>query len=391
MQTSGTPQDSFGAGCVLRRTLEWSLLLNQVPDVFGGGPFALQEQTITEWNTLRARIQAGQPCPIGLIYTNRPIWDQHQVLVYGYEAAAIPSTGGALYIYDPNAPHAYGDTGNDFITFRTTADGLSAVTPGDGPDKLAGFFCADYTPAAPPAGLAQHYGRFISWADDPRAWLATVGCKFPLQDFQQLQDLGGSPTDVRATGSPLPRVSVRPRDGALLRELHAPAPFLYQGGAPFTVPDNAWLDRFGGEAAVSLVPDGTLGAFAGPPDEGTLLREWSDEKVYLIQHGQRCWLKTETELSIRGGRPSVRLVPDGGLTNIAVGPEIPPGDPYTEVPLVVELTPDAAASKVLQARLEPRFSGPANGNYVSNQTPHAGEKVQVESIVTMELRRGEVP
>jgi len=69
--------DSLTGGGVLQRTLEWSLLLNNVPAWAGGGPGALLSRTQSEWALLRSRIDSGQPSPIGLIYTGRSVWDQH--------------------------------------------------------------------------------------------------------------------------------------------------------------------------------------------------------------------------------------------------------------------------------------------------------------------------
>jgi len=71
------------------------------------------------------------------------------------------------------------------------------------------------------------------------------------------------------------------------------------------------------------VPDKTINAFAGLPEEGTLLREWSDAKVYRMMSGKRRWVTTPVELQKWGGFPSVRVVPDKALNAIQAGQNLP--------------------------------------------------------------------
>ena len=106
----------------------------------------------------------------------------------------------------------------------------------------------------------------------------------------------------------------------MLRERSSAPIFLYQGGSPFQLPDPTWIARFGGTQAVRLVSDGSLAAFVGLPDEGTLLREWSAPEVFRIMGGQRRWVPNPEELATYGGFPSVRTVPDGALAAIPQGP-----------------------------------------------------------------------
>jgi hypothetical protein len=152
--------DSLRQGGALQRTLEWSLLLNQVPSPIGGAG-ALRSLTSLEWNKVKGFIDAGVPCPIGLIYTGRDVWDQHQILVYGYED---PGNGtGTMYVYDCNYPKPYGDTSHSTVTLDFTGASLVATTPSDETDTLAGFFCTQYMRVSPPRGLATSFGQFVSW------------------------------------------------------------------------------------------------------------------------------------------------------------------------------------------------------------------------------------
>jgi hypothetical protein len=405
--------DSLVGGGVLARTLEWSLILNQVPEPFGGAPELLR-RTVDEWARVRQHIDAGEPWPIGLIYTNRNVWDQHQVVVYGYEALGAGS--GKLYVYDSNAPHEYGqaseysdacgDHNKSEITINFRGPALSGRSPSDNIsdcssraqlDTLAGFFCSDYQPASPPAGLAKSFGQFLNWRDageTDRTWMVTEGTRLPVAGSVELAALGGAAEDIRFPTRLRWSGSLPPRDGALLRERGDDAVFLYAGGAPFHVPDPTALDSFGGEAAVRTVPAGTLQIFVRPPIDGTVLRELSGRKVYLIEAGTRRWLSTRFERAKHGVPASVRLVPNGALESIPLGQDLPPGGPMTTVPDVREMLKANATAAVLAADLVPAFKEPlpAGGNlWVWSQSPEADAVVERGSTITMQFRTGPIP
>ena len=308
--------NSLGQGGALNRTLEWSLLLNQIPSPIGGAS-ALRNRTVLEWNRVKSSIDAGVPCPIGLVYTGRNVWDQHQILVYGYEDAGNGT--GTMYVYDSNFPKQYGDTSHSTVALDFTGTSLAATSPSDFGNTLAGFFCTFYTPVPPPPGLATSFGQFVRWPGDPSSYVTAYGARMPIADAAELAALGASTGDVRGATA-APTSTPRPRDNALLRERSSAPVFLYQGGSPFQVPDPTWLDRFGGSGAVRVVSDGSLPAFAGLPAEGTLLREWSAPEVFRIMGGQRRWVPNPTELDKYGGFPTVRIVPDGALAAIPQGP-----------------------------------------------------------------------
>jgi len=171
--------------------------------------------------------------------------------------------------------------------------------------------------------MSKEYGEFLTWSGDPRTWMVTDGARMPVTSAMELGALGGTAASVRATNSPFSAQNVRPRDGACFRERNSAPVFVYAGGAPFRIPDEMWMDRFGGFGQVRVAPDNTIAAFNGLPDEGTLLREWSDAKVWRIMDGVRRWVTTPTELVKWGGFPSVRVVPDGALAAIPAGQLLP--------------------------------------------------------------------
>ena len=313
--------DSLGPGGVLQRTLEWSLILNQVPKEVGGGATGLKNRTLLEWDRIRGHIDAGRPWPIGLVYANTDVWYQHQILVYGYENTG--ANQGTLFVYDNNSPSQFGAQGHSEVTLDFRGQTLVATSAFNSDiNRLAGFFCSGYFPG-PPLAMSKSYGEFLTWTGDARTWMATDGARMPIANSTELSALGGSAQSVRPTGSPFAPSTVRPRDGAKFRERSSTAVFLYAGGAPFLLPDTLWLDRFGGAGQVRVVPDNTIAAFSGLPIEGTLLREWSDPRVWRIMSGLRRWVRTPEELGKWGGFPSVRVVPDGALAAIPVGQPLP--------------------------------------------------------------------
>lgn len=338
--------NSLQSGGALRRTLEWSLLLNQIPKELGGGAQRLLANSKNEWTVLKAKVDSGQPCPIVLIYSERNVWKQHHILVYGYEE----DNGNGIatvQIYDCNKPHQFDWLFHYMIELNFRGDVLKTSEA-----NLAGFFCSDYRFVSPPTNLAAQYGQFVSFSNDPQTFMSAHGALLPVADESELQALGTAAAVVRATRAPVPspdlRRQLRPRDGALLRERSSPSVYLYAGGAPFHVPDPTRLERFGGEGAVRVVPDGSLSSFVRLPDDGTLLREWSDSKVFVLENGKRRWIRTADGLSRRGGVLSVRTIPDGALVGIPEGDALPPlqsplipalgGKNRTEAALVIEET-----------------------------------------------------
>ncbi len=307
--------DSLTGGGAIQNPILWSLIHNQVPSLIGGGAGKLKAMTAAELPKIKATIDSGNPCPIGLIYTTRDIWDQHQILVYGYDDFG---SHGNLYVYDNNDPHSFGDAGHtsksDVLTFDLSGPVLKATSPGDSlGGTLAGFFKTNYSPKVPPANIEPTFGQFVNWTNDPRTWTPAYGGLLPIANAAELTALGGTAAGVRPTGAQIPVNLVRPRDNALLRE-HSSAPvFLYEGGCPFHVPDPTTLNLFGGFAAVRLAPDNTISKFVGPPDDGTLLRETSSTQVFQIMQGVPSLSTTPAS------NASVRVVFDGALDSFLLG------------------------------------------------------------------------
>lgn len=101
-----------------------------------------------EWPAIRAQINAGHPCPLGLIRVKSSdpfeLKRNHQVLAYGYELAG---TAVELRLYDPNRPKDDGVTLSldlSHPTQRTTVLSYPAGPP------VYSFFAVPYEARTPP-------------------------------------------------------------------------------------------------------------------------------------------------------------------------------------------------------------------------------------------------
>lgn len=112
------------------------------------------EAVTGEWRSIRALLDAGHLCPLGLIRVSSRSWRDltrnHQVLAYGYDAADDGSRF-AIRIYDPNHP------GDDTVELQAELDADDGRPLRDrvrlrqtSGESLLGFFAQPY-PA--PSGI----------------------------------------------------------------------------------------------------------------------------------------------------------------------------------------------------------------------------------------------
>ncbi len=155
--------DSLGFfGNQIVRFARWMAL----PD---DGSHGIQKKTADEFEKIRAKLDDGNPAPIGLVYVSARdtlrIWENHQVLAVAY----TERDAGKLdeYIYDPNHPLR-----DDVTIHCERVPGGSSYLPGSPPrvttlfgldcvqrvgnrkkKDVRGFFAMPYVPVEPPAGL----------------------------------------------------------------------------------------------------------------------------------------------------------------------------------------------------------------------------------------------
>jgi hypothetical protein len=103
-----------------------------------------------EWPAIKATLDTGQPCPLGLIRVKSAIpadvGRNHQVLATGYEVTDDVLT---LYIYDPNYPN------RNNLTLKLSLAHPEQVTPIQysplKTDPVFAFFRVKYKFRSPPA------------------------------------------------------------------------------------------------------------------------------------------------------------------------------------------------------------------------------------------------
>ena len=115
-----------------------------------------------EWPGIKAKLDAGQPCPLGLICIKstdlKRLGENHQVLAYGYDMVGNDLT---LFIYDPNI-----HDDNDITLKLNIADPehKTSVTY-SGQENVNCFFHTNYTFSMPPT-TATIPGRIILFEDE---------------------------------------------------------------------------------------------------------------------------------------------------------------------------------------------------------------------------------
>lgn len=100
-----------------------------------------------EWPAIKALLDAGQPCPLGLVRVRsadlRRLGENHQVLAYGYDTQGSQVT---LFVYDPN----YGRDDRIALTLDlSNPEGPTTMTYSTG-EPLYAFFRVRYRFKMPP-------------------------------------------------------------------------------------------------------------------------------------------------------------------------------------------------------------------------------------------------
>lgn len=140
----------FGPGAPLRYLQLMSPALADAgpPDLLGVRS-RMEELVNAEWPAIRSEIDAGRLCPIGLVYWKTTdlakVFDNHQVLVHGYEEQG-PQV--RLLISDPNDPRQ--EVVLEFRTDNIHLHDIRYTGPLNPGARVWALFRTAYTFAAPP-------------------------------------------------------------------------------------------------------------------------------------------------------------------------------------------------------------------------------------------------
>jgi len=91
--------------------------------------------------------------------------------------------------------------------------------------------------------------------------------------------------------------------------------YVIYGGAKFYIPEQATLERLFGRHPVMLTgPNGALAQMPLVPRDGTLLKELTNQKIYLIKNGTKYWVSSPEEFRRLGlAEADVKTVPDKSM------------------------------------------------------------------------------
>jgi hypothetical protein len=133
--------DRLGQYILDRQLSSFNPLVNPsvVKFVTQAAPFGRSAYQVTiqdEWQLIKNEIDAGSPCPIGLIADSLNPTQSHQVLAVGYDEAA----GRVLWIYDCNYP--------DTTVTLTFDDATERINESTG-DSWVGLFLEGYAANTP--------------------------------------------------------------------------------------------------------------------------------------------------------------------------------------------------------------------------------------------------
>jgi hypothetical protein len=122
------------------------------------------------------------------------------------------------------------------------------------------------------------------------------------------------------------------REGSLLRENSDSRLYVIYGGAKFLIPDPATFDALGFTwADVRVVGDGSMAYIADVPGDRALLKEATSPAVWVIVDGRRRYIASAADFEAYGfSWTKVRTIPEGALAPIPDGgvlPSAPPGPP----------------------------------------------------------------
>jgi hypothetical protein len=122
--------------------------------------------------------------------------------------------------------------------------------------------------------------------EDAALWVIAGGAKFRVPDQSTLSRLYPGARAVKLWDAAVAFIPNIPQNGALMRDEDGKI-WVIVGGAKLHVPNLAVLNRLYPDGRPFLLWNGALASLANVPNDGTLLREESDYRVFVIRGGHR--------------------------------------------------------------------------------------------------------
>jgi hypothetical protein len=122
--------------------------------------------------------------------------------------------------------------------------------------------------------------------EDAALWVIAGGAKFRVPDQSTLSRLYPGARAVKLWDAAVAFIPNIPQNGALMRDEDGKI-WVIVGGAKLHVPNLAVLNRLYPDGRPFLLWNGALASLANVPNDGTLLREESDYRVFVMREGHR--------------------------------------------------------------------------------------------------------
>ncbi len=299
--------DSFNIPAGVAQYYEW---MNLPTHDTWLGPHGTSWRTINDsMPLLRASVDAGQPCPLGLvcIHSANPgdLGHNHQVLAYGYQDSGSTTT---VHVYDPNWP----DRDDVTIEFdHTNPAHTTAFNYSTGDHTVLGFFTVPYAPRDPsPLYLGSSHwqqrpgaAKDVGVGADGSVWVIGVNA------------VGGGFGIYRWNGTNWTGI-----DGGAVRIAVAPdgAPWVVNdAGGIFQRTGSNWQQRPGAAKDIGVGADGSVWVIGTNAVNGGFgIYEWSGhdwtpndggaEQISVDPQGLP-WVVTTAAASTSGGKHSARV------------------------------------------------------------------------------------
>jgi hypothetical protein len=151
-------------------------------------------------------------------------------------------------------------------------------------------------------------------------YVVAGGAAFPVTDPSYLT------AEQKANAVPFFNIAATPADGTVIRESYDPTAYVCYGGAKFPIPRRFFVPSPAvgfHRANPTIIPPGSAASLGAMPMDGTLLREQSDPRVYLVKNGMLSWVTSPAKMT-ENCLPwrHVRIVPSGALAALPPGADI---------------------------------------------------------------------
>ncbi|MCL4251973.1 MAG: hypothetical protein KJ065_27725 [Anaerolineae bacterium] len=297
------------------RFFEFMNMLDHPTQLRGKGAARVTRED--EFPKIRASIDAGMPCALGLAKAREigQLGNDHWVVCHGYTTNGSISR---LLIYDNNYPDK-----EVILEFTTEYDpGNRSVRHSLSGVEWRGFFMGAYAPRRP---WYMNGGIALKESNAAPVHQIKAGAACWISSPEEFAAVGLDWSQVRSVGDgSLGQIEQYPGDGSVVRDRNAPEVCVVFGGKPFWIPSPAELEALGYHwEDVVILPSGSISRMRSTPRERTLLKERTKPEVYAFLGGVLRHILSPEALTARGfSWDNVRVVPDGALTGIPVGAPI---------------------------------------------------------------------